>query len=64
MEHIRQRIWEIEHIAAQYILSIFTKALGMQPLSEEITICAPVLSQMASDERMHQGPTHMALLYF
>jgi hypothetical protein len=64
MEHIRQRIWEIEHIAAQYILSVFTKALGMQPLSEEITICAPVLSQMASDERMHQGPTHMALFYF
>jgi len=65
MERIRQRIWDVERIAAQYILSVFKKALGMQSLSEEITVHMAGLSQnvIMTDERMYQGPTHMARLY-
>ena len=64
MEHIRQRMLDVEHIAVQYILSVFKKALGMQPLSEEITVSMAGLSMIASSEDMYQGPTHMAYLYF
>jgi hypothetical protein len=64
MEHIRQRIWDVERIAAQYILSVFKKALGMQPLSEGITASRAGLGMIVSSEDNYQGPTHMALLYF
>jgi hypothetical protein len=66
MEGIRQRIWDVERIAGQYILSVFKKALAMQPLSEGISVCVPGLPQsgIVSSELMYQGPTHMAFLYF
>jgi hypothetical protein len=64
MEGIRQRMWDVERIAAQYILSVFKKALGMQPLSEGITASMAGLLGIISSEHMYQGPTHMAYLYF
>ena len=66
MEGIHQRIWNVERIAAQYILSVFKKALGMQPLSEGITLRMAGLFQSAivSSEQMYRGPTDMASLYF
>ena len=38
----------------------------MQTLSEGISACVPGLPQsgIMSSERMYQGPTHMAFLYF
>jgi hypothetical protein len=62
MEGIRLRIWEVEHIAAQYILSVFTKALGMQPLSEGITVHTPTQPPILVGT--NPEPTHMAFLYF
>jgi hypothetical protein len=64
MEGIRQRIWDVERIAALYILPVFKKALGMQPLSEGITAYIAGLPVIVSSEHMYQGPTHMASLYF
>ena len=61
---VRQRMWDVERIAAQYILSVFKKALGMQPLSEGITASMDGLLGIISCEHMYQGPTHMAYLYF
>jgi hypothetical protein len=66
MEGIRQRIWDVERIATRYILSVFKKALGMQPLTEGITVHSTGRpgDVIISDERAYQGPTHMAFLYF
>jgi hypothetical protein len=64
-EQIQKRIWDAERVARRYIWAVLGQALNVHPVKNtmQATLSLDLNNMVIPDEKMYQGPTHMAEIY-
>lgn len=64
-DRIRQRVWDAERAARQYISAVLEQSLKTDPFTSktQATCLIEINNMVASCQEMYQGPTHMAVIY-
>ena len=62
-QEIKDRVWEIENIARQYLVNVLELVIGEKPFAEKMIKSMVVPFQVSSKEEQGVGSTHMAAIY-